>query len=66
MSAIDGPRLLKYVAKLLLYVYKKKKRSGCLKLQMKCADRQRGKNERSSDRKKKFFFLKMVGDKEQL
>lgn len=66
MSAIDGPRLLKYVAKLLLYVYKKKKRSGCLKLQMKCADRQRGKNERSSDRKKNNLKKKMVGDKEQL
>lgn len=66
MSAIDGPRLLKYVAKLLLYVYKKK-RSGCVKLQMKCADRQRGKNERSSDRKKNNLKKKkMVGDKEQL
>lgn len=34
---------------------------------MKCADRQRGKNERSSDRKKNNNKKKkMVGDKEQL
>lgn len=49
-------------------MFTKKKRSGCVKLQMKCADRQRGKNERSSDRKKnnKKKKKKMEGDKEQL
>lgn len=66
MSAIDGPRLLKYVAKLLLYVYKKKKGAAVSSYKWNVLTDRGVKMKGHQTVRKKFFFLKMVGDKEQL
>lgn len=65
MSAIDGPRLLKYVAKLLLYVYKKKGAAVSSYKWNVLTDR--GVKMKGHQTVRKIIKKKkMVGDKEQL
>lgn len=66
MSAIDGPRLLKYVAKLLLYVYKKKKGAAVSSYKWNVLTDRGVKMKGHQTVRKIIKKKKMVGDKEQL